>query len=109
MDGPKAKCLRVFAGHSAPIVSLECTDDRVLSTSFDGTCRIWDWEGRQLGCIEAHEGHASGLALVDGVKVLTGGDDGFVKQVRSISRLLPPSPPFSRLLPPSPAFSHALG
>ena len=75
-------CTRVFAGHSGPIVSVECTDARVISTSFDGTCRVWDWSGRQLLSIEAHDGHASGLALPEGDarKVLTGGDDGRVKQ-----------------------------
>ena len=72
---------RVFAGHSGPIVSIEGNRNFIFSTSFDGTCRIWEWAGKQVSCIFAHEGHASGLELTDGgAHLLTGGDDGLVKQ-----------------------------
>lgn len=85
--GTKAACLRSMAGHGGPVVSVQCSDERIFSTSFDGTLRTWGWDGRQLGSIEAHDGHASGLALL-GAEVApgalptvrthaaTGGDDG---------------------------------
>ena len=78
---PKATCTRVIVGHSGPIVSVECTTDGVVSTSFDGTWRRWDWQGRQLSCVGAHHGHACGLDLPCGdcSRIATGGDDGLVK------------------------------
>lgn len=70
----------VVCADAGPIVSVECTDSHVFSTSFDGTCRVWDWEGKAVSTLDAHDGHASGLALYDDeAKVITGGDDGFVK------------------------------
>ena len=79
--GPKGKCQRIFVGHSGPIVSVQCTSDRVYSTSFDGTCRVWDFDGKSLATLQAHDGHASGLSLHnDGTRVLTGGDDGLLKE-----------------------------
>jgi len=77
----KAECTRVMAGHSGPVVSIEASAHSILSTSFDGTLRVWDWSGRQVSCIEAHDGHSSGLViLADGDHALTGGDDSLLKR-----------------------------
>ena len=77
----RGKCQRVFAGHSGPVASIECSTEVVFSTSFDGTLRFWDWSGKALNCICAHDGHASGLDLVgDGARCISGGDDGRVKE-----------------------------
>jgi len=65
---------------AGPIVSIECTDELVFSTSFDGTCRLWEWGGKAVCTLEAHRGHASGLAVLPTEqKLLTGGDDGLIK------------------------------
>ena len=62
-------------------MSIEATAERLISTSFDGTCRVWDWAGSPLSCLAAHDGHASGLCLLESPeRVLTGGDDGYLKQ-----------------------------
>ena len=44
-EGTKGRCVRTMVGHSGPIVSVEATDDAIVSTSFDGTVRMWSWEG----------------------------------------------------------------
>ena len=54
----KAECTRVMAGHSGPVVSIEASAHSILSTSFDGTLRLWDWSGRQVSAVEAHEGRS---------------------------------------------------
>jgi hypothetical protein len=47
-DGSSGRCVRSLAGHAAPIVSIEADRDRILSTSFDGTLRVWGWDGTQV-------------------------------------------------------------
>lgn len=80
-SSPKGRCVRTMVGHSGPIVSIEANDEYILSTSFDGTLRMWDWAGRQLSCMCAHEGHSSGLALCGrSGAAYSGGDDGLLKR-----------------------------
>lgn len=52
-DGPSGRCVRSLAGHAGPIVSIEADRDRILSTSFDGTLRVWQWDGIQVRGDEA--------------------------------------------------------
>mmetsp|Transcript_10306 Transcript_10306/g.28407 ORF Transcript_10306/g.28407 Transcript_10306/m.28407 type:complete len:248 (-) Transcript_10306:438-1181(-) len=84
-DGPHGTCVRSMAGHAGPIVAIEADRDRILSTSFDGTLRVWRWDGQEALSIDAHNGQSSGLAIVDegygiAAGVVTGGHDGLVKR-----------------------------
>lgn len=77
---PKATCMRCCVGHSAPVVSIECSERHIYSSSFDGCVRLWDWAGQQVRTVPAHEGHCSGLDLMEGgARFLSGGDDGMVR------------------------------
>ena len=90
--------MRTMVGHSGPVVSIEATEERIVSTSFDGTVRVWSWagqqaaaasssrpplispsSGQQVACLLAHDGHSSGLALAEG-HAYSGGDDGLLKR-----------------------------
>ena len=75
---------RVLAGHQGPVVSLKADKDKIVSTSFDGTARVWTWEGRERMVLEGHSGHVCGLwlqpASEGGNSVWTGADDGLVKK-----------------------------
>jgi WD40 repeat protein len=68
-----------MVGHAGPIVSVEASADAIVTSSFDGTVRVWSWEGRQRAVLAAHDGHSSGLAL-SGDKAYSGGDDGLCKR-----------------------------
>lgn len=78
-DSPRV--LLNMLGHMGPIVSTLGYDNGLLSTSFDGSMRQWDWSGRSVHSFEAHTGHVCGLtrSARSGL-VFTGGDDGRVLQ-----------------------------
>ena len=78
-EGARGRCVRTMVGHSGPIVSVEADADAIVSTSFDGTVRVWSWEGKQRAALIAHDGHSSGLALCGGI-AYSGGDDGLCKR-----------------------------
>eukprot|EP00908_Phaeocystis_cordata_P017548 Transcript_28903.p1 GENE.Transcript_28903~~Transcript_28903.p1 ORF type:complete len:671 (-),score=175.50 Transcript_28903:189-2201(-) len=78
-ESPRGRCVRTMVGHSGPVVSIEATEERIVSTSFDGTVRVWSWAGQQVACLLAHDGHSSGLALAEG-HAYSGGDDGLLKR-----------------------------
>ncbi len=83
-DMNKQNCKRVLAGHQGPVVSLKADQDKIVSTSFDGTARVWTWAGREELVLEGHSGHVCGLWLQPlaegGNAVWTGADDGLVKR-----------------------------
>jgi hypothetical protein len=83
-DMNKQTCKRVLAGHQGPVVSLKADQDKIVSTSFDGTARVWTWAGREELVLEGHSGHVCGLWLQPlaqgGTAVWTGADDGLVKK-----------------------------
>jgi WD40 repeat protein len=76
MDG----CLRVFKGHSEPVLSVAILNDPkrqlcksglcVVSGSYDKTVRIWDATGREkgmngwYGCLRVFEGHSESVNSV---------------------------------------------
>ena len=78
-DVTKGRCVRTMAGHGGPVVSIEADDDKIVSSSFDGTLRVWNWDGHARATLPAHDGHSSGLALLGDV-AFSGGDDGLVKR-----------------------------
>ena len=88
--------VRTMAGHGGPVVSIEADDDKIVSSSFDGTLRVWNWDGHARATLPAHDGHSSGLALLGDV-AFSGGDDGLVK------RCGPTSAPSAAPAPASPA------
>jgi F-box and WD-40 domain protein CDC4 len=71
--------LAVLRGHTGLVGHLIIVGDKVISSSIDGTVRIWSLnEYMELGCIHEHEGAITELAY-DGTRVLSGGADGNVK------------------------------
>mmetsp|Transcript_17178 Transcript_17178/g.48154 ORF Transcript_17178/g.48154 Transcript_17178/m.48154 type:complete len:130 (+) Transcript_17178:1607-1996(+) len=102
-DGPHGTCVRSMAGHAGPIVAIEADRDRILSTSFDGTLRVWRWDGQEALSIDAHNGQSSGLAIVDegygiAAGVVTGGHDGLVKRWNVETSTCVVSPPATKRL-----------
>jgi hypothetical protein len=76
----RAPCVRCCVGDSGPVVSIECSERNIFASSFDGCVRLWDWSGQQVRSIGAHDGHCSGLELVEGGgRFLSGGDDGMAR------------------------------
>ncbi|HMF14910.1 MAG TPA: hypothetical protein VKE94_21490, partial [Gemmataceae bacterium] len=76
------KELRRFEGHSGPVTSVAVSRDgkQVLSTSDDGTARLWDINGRVRQTFQGHVGPVRCAALSsDGKNVLTGGSDATVR------------------------------
>lgn len=79
-DVATGELLRNFAGHTDAVLSVEFSADgrRLLSSSFDGTARLWDVEtGRQL---QLYRGHTwwvwSAGFSPDERQIVTAGQDG---------------------------------
>ncbi len=83
-DVKTGACKRVMPGHQGAVVSLKAHERLIVSSSFDATARVWDWQGRQQLVLTGHRGHVCGLWLSDvaegGHVAWTGADDGFVKK-----------------------------
>jgi len=81
-DVRRGTCSRVLAGHAGPIVSLHADEEAIYSTSFDGSCRVWSWQGRNVQTLLGHVGHVCGLSAQpdDRDALWTGADDGLVKR-----------------------------
>jgi WD40 repeat protein len=75
--------LAELPGHTAPVVKVAASKDgkRAVSTSLDGTVRVWDLERRsQTATLVGHQGRVPACAVSpDGHRALTGGDDGTVR------------------------------
>ena len=100
-DVTKGRCVRTMAGHGGPVVSIEADDDKIVSSSFDGTLRVWNWDGHARATLPAHDGHSSGLALLGDV-AFSGGDDGLVKRCGPTSApSAAPASPAARLTRPN--------
>ena len=100
-DVTKGRCVRTMAGHGGPVVSIEADDDKIVSSSFDGTLRVWNWDGHARATLPAHDGHSSGLALLGDV-AFSGGDDGLVKRCGPTSApSAAPASPAARLTSPN--------
>jgi WD40 repeat protein len=80
-DIQKGTCGRVLTGHAGPVVTLKANETQIVSTSFDGSCRVWSWRGRCEQTLLGHRGHVCGLSFQpnDPANVWTGADDGLVK------------------------------
>jgi hypothetical protein len=73
-----SSCLHILEAHtSAVTTAIRVSDDGILSTSYDGTIRIWDIaSGRLVHTIEAHSGPVLGGAVLPGDRVLSWSEDG---------------------------------
>ena len=40
-EGSRGRCVRTMVGHAGPIVSVEASADAIVTSSFDGTVRVW--------------------------------------------------------------------
>jgi eukaryotic-like serine/threonine-protein kinase len=83
---------RALVGHerSAWRVGFDAAGRRLVSTSYDGTARIWDVEtGAQLQVLRAHEALVSDAAFsLDGARVVTASHDGTLRVWSSSSGAL---------------------
>jgi WD40 repeat protein len=72
-----------FQGHTRGVIQAAVSPDgkRLVSSSQDGTIRLWDLETQQeLGQLVGHTAEANALAWsADGQRILTGSDDGTVR------------------------------
>ncbi|KAJ1492323.1 WD40-repeat-containing domain protein [Baffinella frigidus] len=80
-DVKRGTCGRVLTGHSGAVVTLKADANKIVSTSFDGTCKVWSWRGRCEQTLIGHRGHVCGLSFQESEprNVWTGADDGLVK------------------------------
>ncbi len=72
----------VFEGHEAPVTAAawSATGSAILSTSEDGTARLWDSAtARQLMVLRGHRGAVRAGAWGIGAEVATASDDGTVR------------------------------
>lgn len=72
---------RPFEGHGGAVYGLIfLPGDHLLSSSWDGTLRIWDLEtGKEIRRIDAHEGSVQGIAMAKDGTVASAGTDGTVR------------------------------
>ncbi len=81
-DVATGEWLGPLTGHEGPVSRIEYLPEGagIVTSSWDGTVRLWSTEGDELATIEAGVGLINGLALSDdGRFMLTGGDTGIVR------------------------------
>ncbi|KAI8330951.1 WD40-repeat-containing domain protein [Choanephora cucurbitarum] len=85
-------CFKTLEGHTDDILCVDFNHPRgiLVSSSLDGTVRAWDLHrNHHLGNLEGHHGNVRCLQLKE-ARLLTGADDGTIKQW-DLSLIPPPS------------------
>lgn len=71
--------LAVLKGHTGLVGHLIIVGDKLISSSTDGTVRVWYLDGyAEQSCIQVHDGAIIEL-VCDGTRILSGGADGSAK------------------------------
>lgn len=81
-DYESGTCTKTLEGHTDNIVCLDFNHPKgmLVSSSMDGTVKVWDlYQNRCLGNLEGHNGTVRCLQLNE-ARLLTGADDGTIKQ-----------------------------
>jgi pre-rRNA-processing protein IPI3 len=96
--GAGAAASAVLEGHVRAITALACTADgeRVVSSSEDGTCRVWDAASRQTTHILRHPKAAPFTAIAMAPRARVAGDGSGGGGGGGEKRKLAPLAPFSR-------------
>jgi WD40 repeat protein len=82
LTGAGGPLLATLVGHEGPVVDIALTQSgtRAVSTSTDGTLRIWDW--RHSHCVRVLVGHkdrVSAVAIVRDSVVVSASNDGTIR------------------------------
>ncbi|MDJ0498447.1 MAG: BTAD domain-containing putative transcriptional regulator [Acidimicrobiia bacterium] len=81
-DVATGEWLPPLTGHEGPVSKIEYLPDGtgIVTSSWDGTVRLWSSEAKELATVEAEVGLIIGMALSDdGRYMLTGGDTGLLR------------------------------
>jgi F-box and WD-40 domain protein CDC4 len=71
--------LALLKGHAGPVGHLIIVGEKLISSSTDGTVRVWSLQNySEVRCIRAHESAITEL-VCDGNRILSGGTDGSLK------------------------------
>jgi WD40 repeat protein len=75
------KLLKTFTGHRDEVISALFSRDgnRIISTAWDNTVRIWDLNGTVIAINDTDTGIKTAAFSPDGKRVVTGSKDGTVK------------------------------
>lgn len=73
------RLLRVLEGHDDSVRTLDVCGNRVVSGSYDRTCRLWNIDTGE--CLHVLRGHIQQIYTVsfDGVRIASGGTDTTVR------------------------------
>lgn len=81
-DYESGTCFKTLEGHTDDVICVDFNHPKgmMVSSSMDGTVRAWDlYRNKCLGTLEGHQGLVRCLQL-DDARLLTGSDDGTIKQ-----------------------------
>ena len=95
---PHTETLQTTLGHESPVLSIAFSPDRdfLATGSTDGTARLWDPHMVQLKATLGHESPVESVAF-DGSMLVTGSQDGRVRQWEITTSAAPPDTTNSRL------------
>jgi phospholipase A-2-activating protein len=76
ISGDKYECTKTFVGHTHTVFKAISNGEAIVSSSFDKTLIMWDWEsGNPLNFLHGHEGPVSCCAMSPAGQVVSGSWD----------------------------------